>query len=352
MSFTRLRRSLVAVGLAAAVAGSTLVPSAASAPAGRPIVKNLLSPLSVAVTDTGSVFFSENFAGKLYYRAPGKAPRVVYQTAGEVGGVSVENGVVYFIANTRVMRKAPGRPARAIADLNAFETAHNPDKGIRYGAVGLSDDCKAQWPTGPEVPPASYPGIVESHPYATAVRNGTVYVADAAANAVFRVRSGKVSTVAVLPPVQVPITAKLAASAGFPVCAIGKSYRFEGVPTDVEIRRGQLYVSSLPGGPEDGTAPGSVWRLNLATGGRTRILNGLVSATGVAVSGNGTVYVSELFAGRITRLSPAGRRSTFVRTALPSAVEVHGGYLFVTDNVLSGLAPGEAPAGRLVRYPR
>lgn len=352
MSLVRLRRALAATGLAAAVAGTALVPSSAAAPTATPLAKSLLSPLSVAVSSHDDIYFTENFAGKLYVKQPGKAPRLIYKAAGEVGGVSVEGHTVYFIANSKVMRKVGGNPARVIADLGAYEKSRNPDKAITYGAVGLSEECKAAWPTGPEVPPAEYKGIVESHPYATAVKDGTVYVADAAANAVFRIRSGRISTVTVLPPVPVTITAQLAEGAGIPECAIGKKYLFEGVPTDVEYRNGLLYVSSLPGGPEDGTAPGSVWRVNPATHTRKRLLTGLVSATGVAVTRDGTLYVSELFAGKVTRVTPTGRRSTFLRTALPSAVEVRGSHLFVTENVLSGLAPGEAPAGKVVRYNR
>lgn len=352
MSFVRLRRALLATGMAAAVAGTALVPSSAAAPVGTPVVKNLLSPLSLAVTSHGDLYYSESFAGKLYVKRPGKAPKVVYSAPGEVGGVSVEGRSVYFVSGTTVLRKLPGRKPRVIADIGAYEAKHNPDKGIRYGAVGLSDACKAAWPQGEQTPPLSYTGIVESHPYATAVKDGTVYVADAAANAVFRIRKGRISTVSVLPPVAVKLTAKLVHDSGLPECAIGKTYKFEGVPTDVEVARGRLYVSSLPGGPEDGTAPGSVWRINPTTKGRQQILKGLVSAAGVAVGRDGTVYASELFAGRITRLTPGGRRSTFLRAGLPSAVEVRGDHLFVTENVLSGLAPGEAPAGKVVRYRR
>ena len=43
------------------------------------------------------------------------------------------------------------------------------------------------------MPPAQYTGIVESHPYGSAIDGSTTYVADAAANAILSVNGkGKV----------------------------------------------------------------------------------------------------------------------------------------------------------------
>lgn len=353
MSFNRLRRALVATGLAAAVAGTTLVPSTAAAPVATPVAKNLFSPLSVAVGGDGTLYYTENFAGKLWMKKPGKPRKVLYSAPeAEVGGVSVEGKAVYFIRNAKVMKKVGSNRAKLLADLGAYEAARNPDKDVRYGAVGLSPECADSWPTGEGSLPLSYTGIVESHPYATAVHKGVVYVADAAANAVFRIRDGKVSTTVLLPAVPVKITPEVAEEAGLPDCAIGATYRFEGVPTDVEVHDRKLYISGLPGGPEDGTAPGSVYRYDLVKKTRKKILTDLVAATGVGVGPDGSVYVSELFAGKVTRLSPTGHRSTFRRMVLPAAVEVARGRLWVTENVLSGFEPGEAPAGKVVRYTR
>jgi len=355
----RSLRALAAAGLAVAVSASVLAPTQAAAPApGKTVAKGLLSPLSVAVGDKGRVYYTENFAGKLLVKRPGKPAKVVYSTQGEVGGVSTEGKAVYFIANTAVMKRNAAGKIRKIADLGAFEAARNPDKVYTYGAVGLSPDCAAQWPKGnPEqpLPPPSYNGIVESHPYATAVHKGDVYVADAAANAVFRIRKGKIKTVAILPPVETTITeAMTQGENGFPACSIGKRYRFEGVPTDVEYADGKLYVTGLPGGPEDGSVAGSLFRVNLKKNKLKRIATGFVSATGVGVADDGNIYVSELFAGKVTRITPKGAKRTFLKTALPSAVEVVGKKVYVTENVLSGLSgqPGDVPAGKVVKYKR
>lgn len=307
--------------------------------------------------DHGSLFYSENFAGKLWMRKKGKTAKVIYTSAAgpegpaEVGAVSTRDDIVYFAAGTQVLRRKDGK-VKPFADIGKFEEAHNPDGGVTYGAVGLSEECKAQWPTGEGAPPVSYTGIVESHPYATAYGDGALYVADAAANAVFRVRKGKIKTVAVLPATGVTITAQMAEGFGLPDCAVGKTYNFEGVPTDVEFADGKLFISSLAGGPEDGTVPGAVYRTNLKSGTTKRYASGFVGASGLAVADDGNVYVSELFAGKVTRITPKRKVRTFVETASPAAVEVRGKRLFVTENVFAGLGPDQAPGGKIVRYTR
>ena len=79
------------------------------------------------------------------------------------------------------------------------------------------------------------------------------YIADAGGNDIISVSSkGNVSTVAVLPPQPFVVTAEAAAGVGLPDCTIGLTYNFEPVPTDVEVSNsGILYVTTLPGGPED-----------------------------------------------------------------------------------------------------
>ena len=79
---------------------------------------------------------------------------------------------------------------------------------------------------------------------------------------------GTVSTAAVLPAGDpIVVSAELAAGVGFPACVAGFSCRFEPVPADVEEGGdGWLYVTSLPGGPEDASlgARGAVYRFNPA----------------------------------------------------------------------------------------
>jgi len=347
MSLFRPVRALLAAGLTAALAGSVLAAgtSSAAAPASHTMAKDLFTPLSLSVADDGDVFYSQNFAGQLWVKQVGKAPRKLYSSSNEaeIGGISTRANITYFVSGTRILRRK-GSDIAVVANIGKYEQERNPDGKVTYGAVGIDEECADQFPN--ESPyPASYKGIVEAHPYATAYGDGALYVADAAANAIFRVEGSKVSTVAVLPAVTTTITEAIAEQLSFPECSIGEKYRFEGVPTDVEFHNGKLYVSTLPGGPEDGSVKGSVYRMNPTTGNTVRMATGFVSATGLAVATDGNIYVAELFDNKVTRLAPSGAKRTFVETALPSAVEIHGSHVYVTESVLG-------PEGKLVRYRR
>lgn len=347
---------------ALALVGATTPATAAPAERSAPVAKGLLSPLSLAVAEDGTVYYAQNFAGTLHQREPGRKARTIFtvrKSGDEVGAVSERAGVVTFATTSSTgqtalrQRTATGR-LRALADLDAFEKRRNPDRATRYGIRGLAPACAAQFPA--EGPPATYSGIVESHPYATATTARAVYVADAAANTVLRVRRGKVSTVAVLPPVPVRVTASLAATMELPECAIGSTYRFESVPTDVEVaRNGELYVSTLPGGPEDGSMTGhaAVYRIDPGSKRPTarKVVGGLTSVTGIALSPRCDVYAAQLFAGSVVKVRKGTQRLRTVRRAmLPGDVEWGTRGLYATTGVLTGLEPGSRPAGKVERW--
>jgi sugar lactone lactonase YvrE len=232
-----------------------------------------------------------------------------------------------------------------LASLFNYEKANNPDGDVKYGLGAVSKKCLSQFPKN--FPP-KYTGIVESHPYGTAVDGNTVYVADAAANAILAVDNGQVSTVAVLPAVKAPITKGMAKEIGLPDCAIGKTYKFEGVPTDVELGPdGLLYVSSLPGGEVAGK--GRILTVDPETGDVTKVLGGLSGATGVAVSDNGDIYATNLFAGSITVKPAEGTPTTFAHVPTPAAIEIVGNTLYVSTNSLPG-GPSDPPAGQIVTF--
>lgn len=357
-------RRLVAAGVAAAAAlAVTVAPeaTATSAAPGAPnvVAKKLLSPLSVDVTAKDAVVYSANFAGTLYLKKPGKKAEVIFQSAKqrEVGAIAVDRTGAWFVHGATLMRRTWKGERSAVANLGKFEKAENPDGDVTYGAPTVSEECASQFPTGEGTLPPQYEGIVESHPYGTAAVGRQAYVADAAGNTILRVgRNGSVESVAVLPPIPVEITAEVAEGLGFPECSVGHDYNFEPVPTDVEMGPdGLLYVTSLPGGPEDGTVPGGVFTVDPASGEVAEVASGLVSATGLDVAPNGDVYVSELFAGKITRIpAGGGEPSTYLEVPLPAAVEIKGRHLYTTENVLTGLSgePGDVPAGKVVRYKR
>lgn len=374
------RKALIAAGGALVLASSLLLagnPATArpSAPDRTQLADGLLSPLSLAVSKDGATrYFSQNFAGVLMKQTKGSEPEPAYvrEDGSEVGAVSLRYGSVRFAITgddsvdtkpslraaveggpfAKLMGlKADGTPY-GIVNLAAYEEDHNPDGDQTYGFTQpLPEGC-----TLPEdAPPPSYDGIVESHPYATAQdSNGNTFVADAAANAIIKVtKSGVPSTVAVLPAKKVWISASFAEQVGFPPCTVGRAYKVEPVPTDVEFGPdGKLYVSTLPGGAEDDSlgANGSVYRINPSTGKILKVAGGLLTPTGIAVTPAGDVFVAEIFGGRIVRI-PLGHDSaqlqTFVAADLPGDIEYNKFGMFATIDVLPTEGP---PDGKVVRY--
>ena len=373
------RKQLVAAAAALALAGTAFGTSAvADEPAAKPtsgvVAKDLLSPLSLAVTKGGTVFYSQNFAGSLHAKKQGKAPRTVYRSpvpGTEVGAVSVDHGTLRFATTFVPEEEAPERSpqggpaaalmtikngnAKVLADLWGYEERKNPDGDGVYGLRGLPQDCEVE----PDFQP--YNGIVESHPYATTQAKGRTFIADAAGNDILKYgKDGRLSTVAVLPAQPVRITAERAQQFGLPECAVGLNYYFEPVPTDVEKGPdGKLYVTTLPGGPEDPSlgARAAVYRINPKTGATKKVASGLLSATGVAVGNNGTLFVSELFNNRIAKVKAGSTQPTkYLNTVLPGDVELRSnGDLYATVKVLVGPEGPEdptPPGGEVIRIRR
>ena len=188
-------------------------------------------------------------------------------------------------------------------------------------------------------------------------------MADAAANAIVSVRTNKrratPKVVATLPAVGTRVTAEALTAQGLPTCAAGHTYYFEFVPTDVEKGGdGWLYVTSLPGGPEDASlgARGAVFKVNPHTGRVRHVAGGFVGAVNLALGPDGTIAVAELFggengAGQVTLVKPwTSRRETLPLTA-PGAVEWVGSKrhskLYVTTDAFVPGPQGPQPIGKL-----
>ena len=107
-----------------------------------------------------------------------------------------------------------------------------------------------------------------------------------------------------------------------------------------------LYVSTLAGGPEDPSlgARSKVFTVDRKSGEMEEYATGLFAATDLAISPVGTVYVSELFGGQISKIVD-GEPVTVAEVPLPAAVEWHRGMLYAAIDVF----PGEqGPDGKVV----
>jgi streptogramin lyase len=357
MNKRHLAAASAAVALAGSLGGVGGFASAARAattekPTVTPVATKLVSPLSLAVAPDGTRWFSDNFAGLLYRQTPGAAPTVVFQgpEKAEVGAVSYTGGQLRFAVSQGNNEKgqvwtldSAGNPV-LVGDTGKAEKKQNPDGKFRYGFQNLPKSCLLD----PEMPIKSW-GLKETHPYASTVVNGTTYVADAGANAVFAFGADGSVRSFMVPAAVAKITPAAAKSMELPACAIGKKFALEAVPTDIEVGPdGQLYVTSLPGGPEDGSlgAQGRVIRMDPATGKAKTVVKGLVSPTGLAVDTSGDMYVAQLFPGLISKVAAGSSKAKpFAEVRFPGDVEIApGGGLVATANAV----PGKKPKGQVV----
>ena len=348
-------RGAAAATMALGLTLGLAVPASAESAAGTvsdPIVSGLIGPLGLALGPNGTIFVAEGFIGQLTrFNSEGGARKVLVSGGDSLNGVEVTFGgrALYTLSiipeeeepptDTTLNEVRPSGATTTIASLLDHEVETNPDGDQTYGFVGLPAGCAAKLP--PELLP--YTGIVESNPYKVAVESfGSYLVADAAGNSIVRVgRNGGTATVAILPPVPQRITFAGSRQLGLPLCTVGRNYLSEPVPTDVEIGPdGDFYVTSLPGGLEL-PGYGSVFRIDSDTRAVTRVATGLSGAVDLAVADDGTIYVAELFANRISSISN-GVVSTVVDVFTPGAVEIaDDGTIYATVGVF-------APAGDVV----
>ena len=272
-----MKKPLITVAICAALLASVVVAAPASAhnrsgpppwTAGTPVTvtSGLVSPLSLDVAGNGVSYLTQNFAGLVTQVDQRGTASVIASAPGfETSAVSSRNGTVYYAvvaqdhSSAVLMARSRNGTVRQVADLWAHENGENPDSVNAYGFEGLTADCIAQFPApGPMENPPAYTGIVDTHPYSSLALSDAIYVADAGANAIWRVGyDGTVTTVAVLPPTApIFVTAELAEAFKFPACAAGHNYRFEPVPTDIELRPERLAVCDLAPRRSGGCEPG------------------------------------------------------------------------------------------------
>ena len=373
--------TLTAAALAAPATAATLTAGALAAPATAatsPAATSTAATSTTALTSShhpptvhvlsSDYVFPFQFAvahGKIYVADSGTstvslvgsdAPLVTGPQPGEIAGVDVNRDGPPALAYTST-NYANGQTALTVrrrggvvtADLSGFEQAQNPDGSQHYGVDNPSQCVIDAFANLPDAPPATYTGILDSHPYSVSDAPGSSWwVADAGGNDLLKVdATGHVSTVSVLPRQPLVITADIAAGLGLPDCVVGVTYNFEPVPTDVEqAPNGALYVSTLPGGPEDPSfgARGSVYRVDPRTGHATLVATGFSGATNLALGPNGKIYVAELFAGRISVISH-GTVTPVVDLPNAVGVEYANGKLYAstmapTDDQFNPTGPG------------
>lgn len=330
------KQLMAAAGVA--ILASTAGPSAAlaaPAPGVQVVSSDLGAPFNLEPTK-GGVLVADGFPGSVSrLNSAGDLSTVDSDVPGASGVAMKRWGSKRLIAYTTTVGDETGISASGLVikpkkgrsttvDTLAYETAHNPDRGVSYG---LKHPTQCQTDTLESVGfPVSYTGEVDSHAYSVAAAHEGWVVADAGANALLRV-SGKgwVSTLAVLPAQPAPITQEAADAFGLDDCVVGETYAFESVPTDVEVGKdGWLYVTTLPGGPEDAAlgARGSVYKVNPHTGASKRVATGFLGATNLALQ-HGHIYVTELFGNRISMVHHGGAKPVL---DLPGAVSVEAGH--------------------------
>lgn len=363
------RTTTVLATLTAAIVATATLPSAMAAPPSQserraPAWQRTVSPgpgapFQVAFRGN-SIYYSDGAAGTVSKVRRG-ADQVVVRVRGELAGVDFwpSGKAMAYTSMTAAGKlltiKRFGHRALS-TNLGSYEFRKNPDGRRTYGIVAGGNPCAREALGQLTGGPATYRGIKDSHPYQVTALPGRKWaVADAAGNTILRVGpKGGISTLAVLPPQRLKFTAAQVAALGAPDCLVGVTYAFEPVPTDVERGpNGSLYVSTLPGGPEDPSlgARGSVYRIS-QRGAITRLATGFLGATNLAVTHTGVVYVTELFKGQVTRLAVNGKKVKKATIANPVSVEVKGSQIFVgalgrTDDQGMPISPGQ-----IARFPR
>ena len=328
-----MKRALWAIA-----AASALVATQAGTAYGdvRVITTQVVAPFHLAYGG-GSLYVADGGQGLVAKLGPGGAllARATVPQPGDVAGIAVGPGntlaytsTSYATGDSNVTVTSGGTTWTASA--SDFERANNPDRGKHYGIKNPTqcqiDAVKA---AGAD---ARYHGRIDAHAYDVARVGSGWVVADAGGNDLLKLdASGNLSLLTVLPVQTTTFTPALVAALHLPSCMTGVDYKFESVPTGLAMGEdGWLYVSLLPGGPEDPSfgARGSVYKVNPNTGQALRVAGGLAGATDVTIGDHGSIYVAELFAGQITRLGPNGQRNVVAQLPGVVSVEYADGHLY------------------------
>jgi hypothetical protein len=276
----------------------------------------------IAAAPDGSILVTENTTIRALRNGTYSSIITVPAMAGAaVNGIAAIGSGAYFATTggpdqaegAGLWRVSQGR-ARLVADIGAFERAHDPDA---WAGPGWKD------PRCEEDPAQGFTAGPQSNPYHLAVLSGSAaLVADAAGNALLLARtSGAVELVAVLTP-PVDDAGEYMVLSTLPD---GTDCYVQPVPTTVAVAPGgDYYVGELTGltlGDLTGTVPtlSRVWRID--GGARDavcpsdachEVISGLTSVVDLAFGPDRMLYVAEMdangwFAGAILGMQAGGR---------------------------------------------
>lgn len=338
-----MRKALVATVGVVATALAVSVPTTASAHAPKPkapkvtvLTTQVGAPFNLDVS-RGRLLVADGFANQVGKVLANGTVKTVVPNAPGTAGVATKGSRLAYTTAQPVDPNNPGsgwisgglnivgpRGKKVYADLLAYEKKRNPDRRNHYG-IKNPTQCMIDTFAKAGIP-ASYTGQIDSHAYSVASVGKRWIVADAGGNNLLWVdNKGRIKTLTVLPPQPVKITAAMAAAQNLDACVVGQTYKFEPVPTDVEVGKGGwLYVTTLPGGPEDASfgARGKVYKVHPRTGRAHAIARGISGATNLAIGQGGQIFVTEFYAGRVSVVRK-GTVKPYVN--LPGAVSVEAG---------------------------
>ncbi len=345
--------------------GATTAPALSSAaammptakPAGHVRVQGLDGPIGIQFTADNTAVVANGDVGQVVrVNTVTGAKKVLVSGAGGVAGVAESNGVLYaalagpnengkptpgkFPPSSLLKANADGSGVHVFADLLAYEIKHNPD-----GQVQLVK--------GKPVDALSNPFSINASKYG-------LFIADGGANDVLRVNrdTGAISTFFV------PPTAKTKACLAKGAQANPGTVGCDPVPTGIAVARGHIFISTL--GAESPGA-GRVYELT-PSGKFVRSWHGLTSPTGIAVTGDGTIFVSEVTfgapqgdgppppgfnpaaVGRITRIAPNGTM-THAQVTMPTGLTLNHGHLYASTWSIASFL-GIKHAGQVVWVPQ
>lgn len=208
--------------------------------------------------------------------------------------------------------------SQSSVNVGDLELATNLDRQARYGTRS-HDRCVTRT-LGDD---AAYTGRVDTALTAIAAGpHGSWYVADRDANAIYRIdRSGNVTVLAVLTPVNVTVTRALAADAGWASCTVGSKVAFEAAPTEIEVGSdGTVYVAGQPQLQSGVVAASRVYSINSASGRVKTLAPRYTGPVDLAVGTSGHLFVARPVTGRISVIVK-NRTRTYKKLSRVLAVE-------------------------------